>query len=278
MDPSLTMQEFELLRRLVRQQTGIHLADHKRTLVECRLRWRIRELGTPSFMGYYRMICEGACGEDELQALVDSVTTHTTSFFRERLHFDFVARELARAWARRATGPRAHRIRVWSAACSTGQEAYSLAAVLWSAIPDLRRFDAKILGTDISVGALRQAEAARYPAKAWSEIPDAYRGAFRLAGPSADRQMIVAEEPRALVVLRPLNLMAAAYPFHGRFDAIFCRNVLIYFDEETRRGLVEKMQRVLAPGGHLFLGMSESLIHVPPGLRPLGSSIYESTE
>src|SRR5690349_4361033 len=114
-DPALTSRAFELLRQLVHRQTGIHLASSKRALLESRLRRRIRELGMPDFLAYYRSIREGTAPDDELQQLVDAITTQTTSFFRERVHFDFLTNELAPAWARRGGS-----LRLWSAACSTG--------------------------------------------------------------------------------------------------------------------------------------------------------------
>jgi chemotaxis protein methyltransferase CheR len=215
--------------------------------------------------------------EGEIQEFVDAITTHTTSFFREKIQFDYLSEKLIPAWARRAADPRHRRVRLWSAGCSTGQEPYSLAASLRVGLPQPLHVDAKILGTDVSLGALREASRACYPLKTLAEIPERYRCFFKPSGAFASRHVAVPEELRSLVVLRPFNLMAEVYPFRGLFDAIFCRNVFIYFDAPTKHALAAKLCRFIAPRGHLFLGLSESLVRVPEGLRPIGHSIYERT-
>lgn len=274
---SVKPQEFRLLRDLVQRQIGVCLSDAKIGLLESRLRGRLRELGLGSYLSYYHHLVERDEDRAELQHLVDAITTNTTSFFREPVHFDFLARELIPAWIRRRTIVPTPRVRIWSAACATGQEAYSLAAVLRFGLHDLRGFDAKILGTDVSQRALQAARAARYPQRAAAEVPQRWRGTLVRAG-HGDATLTVPDDMRALTVFQPLNLMADAYPFSGRFDVIFCRNALIYFDGSTRRALVEKLVQHLAPGGHLFLGLSEPLVAPPKVLRPLGQSMYQKAE
>jgi chemotaxis protein methyltransferase CheR len=277
-DCSVKPQEFRLLRDLVQRQIGVCLSDAKSGLLEARLRCRLRELGLRSFLGYYHHLVERDEEGAELQHLVDAITTNTTSFFREPVHFELLARELIPAWIRRRSSAYPPRIRVWSAACSTGQEAYSLAAVLRFGLHDLRGFDARILGTDVSQRALRAARAARYPLEAAAEIPRRWRGALARTGHGDAALLTVPEEMRALTVFQPLNLMAEAYPFSGRFDAIFCRNALIYFDAATRRALVGKLVQHLAPGGYLFLGLSEPLAPPPQAVRSLGQSVYQKAD
>jgi len=277
-DCSVKPQEFRLLRDLVHRQIGVCLSDAKSGLLESRLRGRLRELGLTSFLSYYQHLVEHDEERAELQHLVDAITTNTTSFFREPVHFELLARELIPAWIRQQSRAHAPRIRLWSAACSTGQEAYSLAATLRFGLHDLRGFDARILGTDVSQRALRTARAARYPQKAATEIPHRWRGALVRSGQGEAACLTVPDDLRARTVFQPLNLMADTYPFSGRFDAIFCRNALIYFDTATRSALVGKLVHHLAPGGYLFLGLSEPLIEPPPALRVLGQSVYQKAD
>lgn len=159
-----------------------------------------------------------------------------------------------------------------------GQEAYSLAAALRFGLHDLRSFDVRILGTDVSQRALRAARAARYPQKAAAEIPHRWRGTLVRSGHGDAACLTVPDDIRDLTVFQPLNLMADAYPFSGRFDVIFCRNALIYFDAATRRALVGKLVHHLAPGGYLVLGLSEPLVDPPKALRVLGQSVYQKTD
>ena len=275
---SVKPQEFRLLRDLVHRQIGVCLSDAKSGLLESRLRGRLRELGLTSFLSYYRHLVEQDEARAELQHLVDAITTNTTSFFREPVHFELLARELIPAWLRRRTSTHTPRLRLWSAACSTGQEAYSLASTLRFGLAELDGFDVRILGTDVSQRALLTARAARYPHKAAAEIPARWRGPLVRAGHGDAAVLTVPDEMRALTVFQPLNLMAESSPFHGRFDAIFCRNALIYFDVATRRALVTKLVQHLAPGGHLFLGLSEPLVEPPKVLRALGHSVYQKSE
>lgn len=275
---SVKPTEFRLLRDLVYRQIGVCLTDAKVGLLESRLRGRLRELGLTSFLSYYHHLIEQDEERAELQHLVDAITTNTTSFFREPVHFEFLARELVPAWVRRQSSAHMPRIRLWSAACSTGQEAYSLASVLRFGLHDLRGFDAKILGTDVSQRALRAARAARYPQRAAAEIPHRWRGTLVRSGHGDAAFLTLPDDMRALTVFQPLNLMAESYPFSGRFDAIFCRNALIYFDGPTRRALIGKLLHHLAPGGYLFLGLSEPLVEPPKALRALGQSVYQKAD
>lgn len=271
-DLVVTPREFHLLRALVQQQIGVCLNDSKRVLLESRLRRRVRELGLTSFMSYYRHLVGPDGGSDELQHLADAITTNTTSFFREPIHFELLAREIVPAWGRSGSG----RLRLWSAACSTGQEAYSLAATVRASLPRAGWFDVKVLATDVSLRALRVARAARYPLPAAAEIPSPWRGPFVRSGHGAGASLTVSDDIRSLVVFQPLNLLAPAYPFRGRLDVIFCRNALIYFDAPTKLAVVSRLLECLKPGGYLFLGLSESIVQLPPGVRAVGHSIYRT--
>lgn len=271
----LTATEFQLLRRLVYSQTGITLGSSKKALLQARLSGRLRELGMSSFLAYYRYLRSAENQQEELQHLVNRVATNTTAFFREPVHFAFLSELLLPAWRRSTAQSMAPRLRLWSAGCSTGQEAYSLAAVLHSAFADNPQLDAKILATDVSSRALETAKAACYR-EPLGVIPPRWRGSFLNVRSGEQRYLTVSPAARARVSFRLLNLLTDRLPFRGRFDVIFCRNVLIYFDEPTQQGVIERLAAQLTPGGCLFLGLSEGLLRIPPGLSPLGQSIYQS--
>lgn len=228
-----------------------------------------------SFLSYYRYLQTADNQHDELQHLVNRVTTNITAFFREPVHFTFLAQMLLPAWQRQVARSRAPRLRLWSAGCSTGQEAYSLAAVLHSVLGESSRVDAKILATDVSSRALAIAKAARY-SEPLSVIPTSWRGSFLSTRSGEQRYLTVTPAARAWVSFRLLNLLTERLPFRGRFDVIFCRNVLIYFDEPTQQAVIARLADQLNPGGCLFLSLSEGLTRIPPGLTALGHSIYQN--
>jgi chemotaxis protein methyltransferase CheR len=268
--------EFQLLRRLVYTQTGITLGIRKKALLQARLSGRLRELGMASFLSYYRYLRTASNQQEELQHLVNRVATNTTALFREPVHFDFLAELLLPAWRRQVARSSAPRLRLWSAGCSTGQEAYSLAAVLHSFLGEGARSDAKILATDVSSRALAVAKAARY-SDSLAVVPPRWRGSFLSVRSGEQRYLTVAPAARARVSFRLLNLLTERLPFRGRFDVIFCRNVLIYFDEPTQQAVLARLAEQLTPGGCLVLGLAEGLTQLPPGLLALGQSIYQNT-
>ena len=274
-DALLTDAEFQLLRSLVYAQTGIALGDRKKALLQARLSGRLRELGMSSFLSYYRYLQTADNQQDELQHLVNRVTTNITAFFREPVHFAFLSEMLLPAWRKQVARSRAPRLRLWSAGCSTGQEAYSLAAVLHSVLGESSRVDAKILATDVSSRALAVAKAARY-SEPLTVIPTSWRGSFLSVRAGEQRYLTVTPAARAWVSFRLLNLLTERLPFHGRFDVIFCRNVLIYFDEPTQQAVIARLADQLTAGGCLFLSLSEGLTRIPPGLTALGHSIYQN--
>ena len=272
----LTDPEYQLLRRLVYTQTGITLGNRKKALLQARLSGRLRELGLPSFLAYYRYVRAALNQQEELQHLVNRVATNTTAFFREPVHFRFLAESLLPAWQRQVARDRAPRLRLWSAGCSTGQEAYSLAAVLHSFLGEGARLDAKILATDVSSRALAMAKAARY-SDPLAVIPPGWRGSFLSVRSGEQRYLTVTPAARARVSFRLLNLLTERLPFRGRFDVIFCRNVLIYFDEPTQHAVIARLAEQLTPRGCLVLGLAEGLTQIPAGLVALGQSIYQNT-
>jgi chemotaxis protein methyltransferase CheR len=268
-DLIFTDQDFSFIRRLVMDQTGISLADHKRELVYGRLSKRLRNLGLNNFTQYCSHLEHH---EDEVLELVNAITTNLTSFFRESYHFDYLHDHLLPELLQRNAVTR--RIRIWSAGCSTGEEPYSIAMTVRDAVPGLRDWDLKILATDIDSNVLAKAAAGIYPAERAASVPPAYRNRFLKKGGVEDTGMVrVHDDVRSLVTFRQLNLMHQ-WPMKGPFDIIFCRNVVIYFDKETQRSLFGRYADMLTPDGHLFVGHSETLFKVCDRFSLIGRTIY----
>ena len=262
-EADLSPAQFHEISRIVYDVAGIVLREGKEGLVRSRLSRRLRALGLPSYEAYLAFLAADRDGR-ELVEMVDALTTNKTNFFREPAHFDFLRDRLLPALP---AGP----VRIWSAGCSTGEEPYTLAMVLHEALPDPARSGAKILATDISTRVLAQAKAGRFAEAVAEEVPtDLRRRHFaRLpnggweAGPSL----------RGLVTFARLNLMGP-WPMRGPFQAIFCRNVMIYFDKATQQKLVSRYHDLLAPGGYLFVGHSESLSGIAHRFAYVQPAVY----
>lgn len=261
---SLTDEDFRFLSAFVHAQTGIVLAEHKRDMVYTRIARRLRQLGLSDFSTYCAML-EGPGAADELSHLVNAITTNLTSFFREEHHFDYLRDTLIPQWVK--APPAGKRLRIWSAGCSAGAEAYSTAMTLLDALPGMANWDCKILATDIDTGVLATGTKGEYPADWVERIPPAYRKQF-MQSPTR-----MGEAVRGLVHFRRLNLLES-WPVKGQFQLIFCRNVVIYFDKETQARLFNRFADQLAPGGHLFIGHSESLGAVINRFEPMGKTMY----
>lgn len=264
-------KDFETIRRLVGEHTGIKLSESKQDMVYSRLARRLRQLGLNSFSDYCALL-EGDSerdGADELVQLVNAITTNLTSFFREPHHFDFVAEKLLPQLL--ATRP-AKRLRIWSAGCSTGEEAYSLAMVIREQVP--ADWDVRILATDLDSNVLDRGRAGVYPEERVAQLPRSRLRRWFLKGTGEKSGFVrVRPELTELVTFRQLNLLQP-WPFHGPFDLIFCRNVVIYFDKATQRKLFARYADLLADDGHLFIGHSESLFKVSDRFQSLGNTIY----
>ena len=255
-DAELTAAQFRAISTIARDVAGIQLRAGKEGLVRSRLARRLRTLAVPSYDAYLERV---AGDPRELAEMVDLLTTNKTSFFRERAHFDFLRDALLPHWRAHPAEP----VRLWSAGCSSGEEAYTLAMVLREALPDIERRDVRILATDLSHRVLAQAREGVYGDAAVADVPPAllHRHFTRVAAPSGAQgagAWSAGPGLRQLVTFAPLNLMGA-WPMRGPFHAILCRNVMIYFDKPTQQRLVERYHALLAPGGHLFVGHSESL-------------------
>jgi chemotaxis protein methyltransferase CheR len=267
---SLGEEDFAALRELVKSHTGIHLTEQKRELVYGRLSRRLRALGLESFRAYRRLLERG--DSDELVQFCNAITTNLTSFFREAHHFQYLREQLLAPRAADARGAR--RLRFWSAGCSSGEEPYSLAMTIHEALPDARRWDIKILATDLDTEVLGRGLRGVYDEERVRGLPAArLERFFRREAAATPASYAATQELRDLITFRELNLMHAL-PMKGPFDAIFCRNVVIYFDKDTQRELFARMARLQRPGDVLFLGHSESLYRVSEAYTLVGKTIY----
>ena len=263
---ALTDGEFQRFRALVHEQTGITLSDLKKALVMSRLGSRLRARKIPSFSEYYRILKDPSEG-DELQAAIDLITTNETSFFREPAHFEFLKRHV------RSLRPLPVPFRVWSAASSSGEEAYTLAMVLSDC---MGHSEWEILGTDISTRVLERARRALYPMERSKTIPKDYLTKYCLKGSGKHEGMFLIDRPvRERATFRQVNL-CQPLPDVGIFHVVFLRNVLIYFAPAEKRLVVETIARRMKPGGILMIGHSETLAGISDRFQPIQPTVYRA--
>ena len=264
-----TGRDFERIRKLIHGRAGIALADSKEEMVYSRVARRLRSLGLDSFRGYLDQLERGN-DDEEWQAFTNALTTNLTSFFREAHHFTALRRLLE-------SRPRGHKARIWCAAASTGEEPYSLAITACEAHGSMTP-PVAILATDIDTQVLATAERGVYPLERIEKLSDEQRKRFFLKGAgSAAGHCRVVEPLRQLLTFRPLNLLDARYPMRGPFDAIFCRNVMIYFDKPTQLVVLQRMMPLLSDDGLFFAGHSESFFHAGDLIQSVGRTIYKRT-
>lgn len=271
-DVSMEDDDFRFIAKIVHDRAGIALTTKKRAMVYARLSRRVRELGMTSFRDY-RLRLEDGNNEEEMGSLVNALTTNYTKFFREEHHFTHMTEELIPSLLRQSQGNGKRRMRIWSAGCSSGEEAYSIAMTLRHSFPGLEGWDAKVLATDIDTSVLAHAETGLYSAKQVADIPADIRGKFVRAVDHTNQRFRVAGHVRSLVAFKPLNLIEP-WPMKGKFDVIFCRNVIIYFDKRTQDQLIKRFTEALSENGILYLGHSESPIPFEHRLKLIGRSIY----
>jgi len=247
----LTAEDFRKIAQILHSHAGIALSEGKAALVYSRLAKRLRTLGLRSFREYCALV-EGSDGLDERQAMMAALTTNVTRFFREPHHFDHLREQVMPELAARARA--GGRVRLWSAACSNGQEPYSMAITVLSALPEAADLDVRILATDIDPNMVAEGKAGLYREDAVAPIPlDLRRKWLEKAG---EGRWSVSEQLRRLVSFRELNLIGD-WPMRGRFDVIFCRNVVIYFDEPTQEMIWKRFTPMMTPGATLYIGHSE---------------------
>lgn len=265
-----TDEDFSFLQALVTEHTGIVVADNKRDMLYSRLARRLRTLGFKRFAEYCAYLRTHE--REELTDLINAVTTNLTSFFREPHHFDHLGRTLVPHLLQQHAETR--RIRIWSAGCSTGEEPYSIAMVLEEQIPPWMDWDVKILATDLDTNVVETARRGVYERDRIRGVGDERMKRFFLRGRGAQDGLVRAEgDLRAMIGFKPLNLLKD-WPMKGSFDAIFCRNVMIYFDKPTQKRLVERFARILAPRGFLYIGHSETLNGISDRFETVGNTIY----
>ena len=274
----LYRHEFEDLRALIRSRAGIHLPDHKATLVASRLARRLRALDLRSYGLYAALLQEyGPTADAELEQFINALTTNKTSFYRERQHFDVLRDEvLIPLYSKRGVGAR---VRIWCSAASTGEEPYTLALTALeaagAAAPGRGPSDTLILATDLDTSVLATAKRGVYSEEAVEQVPPALATRYLTRGTGEQEGRVrPRREVRALISFQQLNLIAPKWPMRGPFDAIFCRNVLIYFDAPTQDEVVRRQAALLAPEGRLFLGHSESMLGTRAGLRGAGHCVF----
>ncbi|MBW2123551.1 MAG: protein-glutamate O-methyltransferase, partial [Deltaproteobacteria bacterium] len=259
---------FKRFRQIVYEKSGISLGENKEALVAARVGKRMRALSIHDYRSYLERVVQDDKGE-EIVHLLDAISTNVTSFFRESDHFDFLKRAVSE-WL--AHGQR--RFRFWSAACSTGEEPYSLAMVLLEAAEG-RDIDLRILGTDISTRVLDACRAGVYDEEKIKDVPVTFRGRyFDRLNEGGAVFYAVKKTLKKMTIFKRLNLAIQPFPMKGPFDAVLCRNVMIYFDNETRGGLVDEIYRLLKHGGYLIIGHAESLMRLTNRFKLLKPSIY----
>lgn len=250
---AFTNADFRAVAEVLYATSGIHLPDSKAALVYSRLAKRLRALGLRTFREYVALV-QSDQGKEERERLLMALTTNVTRFFREPHHFDHLIETVLTPMADKvkAGAP----LRIWSSACSTGQEPYSIALAVLSVWPDAASRDIRILATDIDENVIKTARAGVYTGEAVEQIPASYRNRWISKDPDAARTWRMSEEARSLIAFKPLNLIGQ-WPMKKGFDAIFCRNVVIYFDEPTQAKLWRRFAGQLLPQGRLYVGHSE---------------------
>ena len=271
--PRMSDAQFDCFRDLAKAHAGISLPGHKRNMVYRRVSKRLAALGLKDF-GAYRNLLTGPDADAEFQHFVNVLTTNKTEFFRENHHFEHLASAVLPGLRQRLEMQDSPRLRIWSAGCSSGQEPYSIAMVLCEALAGLSRWDAKILGTDIDTDVIESGRRGVYANAEMQPIPGKLRRKFVETLPGEPGRGRMSGELRSLVTFNQLNLHGP-WPMKGKFDVIFCRNVIIYFDLADQRRLFDRFADLLCDGGHVYIGHSESLYKVTERFRPIGQSIYQ---
>jgi chemotaxis protein methyltransferase CheR len=268
---------FDQFRSLVRDRTGIHLSPAKVQLIDQRLRRRVTQAGLPTTGAYLRALLDGGPGTGaELDSALELITTNTTSFFREKAHFDYLGGTIAPQLAARGRPGAPARVKLWSAAASDGAEAWSAAMTLEAARRARHALDYAILGTDLSAAMVRKATAAIYPRAELSGVPADLleRHFLPPVDPAQAGRMRVAPDLRAHVRFRQMNLMDEAYPVDRDVDVILLRNVLIYFEPPTQAAVIARLADHIAPGGWLMVGHAESMTVRHRGLEQVRPTIF----
>lgn len=266
---NLDKKTFSAFRDLVYAKAGIALGEKKEALVAARLSKRMHSLNLPTYEDYYEYVNSDTDGL-EIIKLLDSISTNVTHFFREQQHFDFIAQQIGKWYL---DGQR--KFRIWSAGCSSGEEPYTIAMTINETLRG-KASDIRILATDLSTKILSEAMEGIYNERDLEKIPDNYRrNYFEQITIDNKAHYRIQSNCQSLITFQRLNLIDTPFPMKGPFDFIFCRNVMIYFDNTMRKRLLEEYHRLLKPGGFLLVGHAESLTGMLSGLKSVKPSIYE---
>ena len=259
---------FEKFRSLIYEKSGISLGEQKEALVSARVGKRMRVLQIGDFDEYYSYVVHDGSGQEVVE-LLDAISTNVTSFFREPQHFDFLGSALT-AWKNQGQ----RRFRIWSAASSTGEEPYTIAMTVLESIGN-RDVDTRILATDISTRVLAKCQEGTYDPQKLDGVPKTLRDKYfdRLQD-DRQYQYRARDIMKQLIVFRRLNLATPPFPMQGPLDVVFCRNVMIYFDNDVRTRLLNEISRLLKPGGYLMVGHAESLTGLVSSFRTVRPSVY----
>lgn len=267
---SITDQEFSQFRALLYEESGINLSEHKKTLLVSRLTKRLRKLEMQTFSEYYNYVVNEVNGGEEFIQMLDLLSTNKTDFFRESKHFDFLKNRIMPELEH------LKKIRIWSSACSSGEEPYSIAITLCEFMGSMR-WDCKILASDLSTRVLAHAANGVYEKERVKELDKTRLHRYFLKGKNNDK-VKVKKQLSEMIVFKRINLMHENFPIKTPLDLIFCRNVMIYFDKKTQERLVNNFYRYLRPNGYLFIGHSESLQWLDTPFVPVAATIYQKKE
>jgi len=272
-------RDYHIITEFVYKTAGINLLEGKKELVRTRLGKRMRQLQMTDFSAYVKHVMNDDTGE-EIIFLLDALATNLTSFFREDQHFTFMATNMLPAMEAKCRAKGNRRLRIWSAACSSGEEPYTIGMVILEKSPFFGQGgDCKILATDISTKVLGMAQKGLYGPERMKTVPPMLVTKYfqKTTGEKGSTMYQVTPQLRNLIAFRRLNLMDPL-PFKNPLDLIFCRNVMIYFDKPTIGGLINKYYKILAPGGYLFIGHSESLSGLSHNFKYVKPCIYQKEE
>ena len=271
--PSFSEENQKRLSRFIENHSGIKMPESKRQLLVNRLSKRVTNLGFQSFDQYCDFLFETEKGKGEIVELMNAVSTNKTEFFREIRTFDVLVDQAIPDLLRNRGS--SENWKIWSAACSTGEEPYTIAMVLEKSLPDGGP-DYEILGTDLSTRALQKALDGIYSQQQLDQVPEEYRDLFFLKSRNPGKNLVrVVPELRRRAVFRRLNLKDQAYDVRREFDFIFCRNVLIYFDQPTKETIVRRLSGYLRKGGYFVIGNSESLLGMEAGMKNIHPGVYK---
>ena len=273
---SLSKAEFELFKQLIKVQVGISFSRTKKGILQRKLNARLNHLGLESYDAYYHYLLHNKQGGLELRQLINTVTVDQTAFFRHAKQFEHLANIMLPQIAAQKKTTR--KLRIWSAGCSTGEEAYSIAMIVNETLDGKDTWDTKILASDIDTDALKFAHKGLYPRHCVEGVPSEYLNKYFVEGLGREKEFYsVSEGLKRNLLFRRLNFAHSEFPFKSPVDIIFCRNVMIYFDPEVKKRLTDNFFRVLERDGFLCLGASESLIGVDNRFTLVGHAIYQKT-